>query len=150
MPVFQTPALSWLYSCFFTISRSLDLFPCLFLRLAVALGSESRALATLPLAPPRRWLWRARKVESPQPILVFWTRRLRTRSQSEACLFFCDSAGGGINIKHVGNALTSSYFGKIRKNALTPGIRRVSRSFSETESRCLDSSVALLPRSLTF
>ena len=79
-------------------------------------------------------------------------RRLRTRSQSEACLFFCDSAGGGINIKHVGNALTSSYFGKIRENALTAGIRRVSGSFSETESRCLDSSVALLPEAnvLTF
>ena len=71
-------------------------------------------------------------------------------SQSEVCLFFCDSAGGGINIKHVRNALTSSYCGKIRENALTAGIRRVSGSFSETESRCLDSSVTLIPRSLTF
>ena len=55
-----------------------------------------------------------------------------------------------LNIKHVGNVLTSSYCGKIRDNALTAGIRRVSGSFSETESRCLDSSVTLLPRSLTF
>ena len=67
---------------FFAIYRSLDLFSRSYLRLAVALGSEGRARATPALAPPRRWLWRARKVVSLRPILVVWTRRLLTPTQS--------------------------------------------------------------------
>ena len=79
---------------FFAIFRSLDLFPRLFLRLAVALGSEGRARVTFSLTSPRRWLQRARKIVSSQSILVFLTRRLRTPTQSEACLFFCNSTTG--------------------------------------------------------
>ena len=92
----------------FAISWPLDLFSRSFLRLEVVLGSEDRARATPALAPPRRWLERERKV------VKSYLRDLRistqsyikiehsqTPSQSEACFFFCDSAGGGINIKHV-------------------------------------------------
>ena len=82
----------------FAISRSLNLFSRSFLRLAVVLGSEGRARATPALAPPRRWLQRARKV------VTSYLRDLRTStqshikiehsqtpSQSEACLCFCDN-----------------------------------------------------------
>ena len=94
---------------FFAISPYLDLFPRLFLRLTVALGSEDRARVTLALASPRRWLQRARKVVSLRPILVFWTRRLRAPTQSEAFLFFCNSAGDG-NFKHL------TYYSSINNN----------------------------------
>ena len=61
---------------FFAISRSLKLLSCSFSRLAVVLGSEGRARATPALAPPRRWLQRARKV------VKSYLRDLRTSTQS--------------------------------------------------------------------